>query len=134
MKKIVIVLLAFALVGLIAAPSIQKIMSIKDLESKVHAATDGKKLNKVPSSLDFRVEGTDWFIAGYSCPYSEHQYSLSPATGIPGDYKLSIQSESNNALFFMNRERQITYVTLDRRDIDFCGVGSIEPNIPVIDF
>ena len=133
MKKYLILAIALALIFVIALPFAQRIGSVRTLESKVRDATVGMGLKELPESLALRVEGTDWYLAGYGCPYSPYKYSLNPNTGILGDYTLTIPRENYNALFFLNLDRQVTYVELERSHLDLCDVDSIEPNIAIID-
>jgi hypothetical protein len=133
MKKLTIPLLVLVLIALVSIPWIKTMSSLRTLEAKVQSVVVGKHLTELPDELKMHVPDTDWFLAGYSCPYSEHPYTLTPGLAIPGNWELSIDNEGKNALFFLNVQRQVTYILIDRADLDFCGVGSLKPNIPIID-
>ena len=93
MKKYIISGIVIVLVGLAALPFAQRVVSVRELESKVRAVTDEKSLTEVPKSLMYRVEGTDWFLSGFSCPYGQHKYSLNPYFGFLGEFDLRIDTE-----------------------------------------
>jgi hypothetical protein len=133
MKKLTLPLLVLLLLAVISIPWVKTMVSIRALEDKVQSDIQGKNLKELPDTWQVRIPDTDWFLAGYSCPYSEHAYTLTPGFAIPGNWTLSIENEGKNALFFLNVQRQVTYVIFDRSDLDFCGVDSVKPNIPIID-
>jgi hypothetical protein len=133
MKKLTLPLLVLLLLAVISIPWVKTMASIRALEDKVQSDVQGKNLKELPDTWQLRIPDTDWFLAGYSCPYSEHPYTLTPGFAIPGNWTLSNDNEGKNALFFLNVQRQVTYVLFDRRDLDFCGVDSVKPNIPIID-
>ena len=133
MKKLALPVLVLLLLAAISIPWVTTIASIKALENRVQSDVEGRNLKSLPDSWQLRIPDTDWFLAGYSCPYSEHPYTLTPGFAISGNWTLSIDNEGKNALFFLNAQRQITYVLFDRSDLDFCGPDSVKPNIPIID-
>ena len=133
MKRLIFLAAALAVAGFLLAPIFESIASTRDLESKVMSAVGKSSLKELPEELNFRVPGTEWFFAGFLCPYDHRTYSLNPVTGLSGNFDLALESESRNALFFLNAARETTYVEVKRSDLDLCASDSVKPIIPVID-
>jgi hypothetical protein len=134
MKKYLLLGVALLLIAIFAFPFVQRIASTKTLDTKVQEALVENNLKELPESLQMRVEGTDWFFAGYACPYSSYTYSQNPNTGEIGEFDSTLQSEAKNVLLYLHvPDREITYVQIDRSTLDVCGQDSVKPTVPVID-
>jgi hypothetical protein len=119
MKKIIIPTVLVVLLGLALIP---QVLLMKELRSLSDAVDNQLAQSGAETELEDLTSFSDlsWKLQGVVCPYSTVKFNMSPVFGIRGDQERTV-SETKNALLYKSNNGDITYVSIDRNMLDFCG-------------
>jgi hypothetical protein len=118
-RVILIITVITSVMGVLAAIQLPIILQLSSIRDNAVFRTSDLTADSVAKEIEKDTNG-EWIFVALVCPYEKTSFEISPVLGINIGTQIREEPETSNSLVFKNKSGHRTFISINRKQIDFC--------------